>query len=116
MKPEQQRICIAKACGWSMIKTTLETSERFGVAGTLIGVKGGRSLHDKIPDFLNDLNAMFEAEKIFDENQQDTYWCQLRHIVDAGLDDMQHCFNTAHATAEQRAKAFLFAIGKWVEP
>lgn len=62
---------------------------------------------DEVPNYPADLNAMHEAEKALDnEDQRDEYWCLLRHSVSAGLDDMQHCFNTAHATAAQRAEAF----------
>ncbi len=103
MTKEAQRLAIATAVGFKEIID----SKSYGLIGC---EPGSGNFRVAVPDYLNDLNAMFEAEKILDENQQDTYWCQLRHIVDAGLDDMQHCFNTAHATAEQKSRAFLFAV------
>ena len=114
MTKEAQRLAIATACGWNS-QPEPATEEVKAIWGFVADKPKWWYVH-QLPDFASDLNAMFEAEKILDENQQDTYWCQLRHLVDCGMDELQHCFNTVHATAEQRARAFLFALGKWVEP
>lgn len=65
MSPDAQRIAIAEACGWFDIKR----SE--GFPPHLIGqhpnlqVPEGCCLYRRpIPDYLNDLNAMHEAEKV----------------------------------------------------
>jgi hypothetical protein len=50
-----------------------------------------------IPDYCNDLNAMHEAEKVLDETQAKCYEAMLG----------EYGF---HATARQRAEAFLRAI------
>lgn len=52
MNPEAQRIAIAKACGWTHI-----VFDR-GWKSTDLG-----DFQAKIPDYLNDLNTMHEAEK-----------------------------------------------------
>lgn len=75
-------------------------------------------LSERIPDYPNDLNAMFEAEKILTPKETEVYVLIL-------LDMMQipHAFRhltrtyylVMHATAEQRAEAFLKTIGKWEE-
>ena len=63
------------------------------------------------PDYLNDLNAMHEAEMIlirpnlYAKGGWGTY---LRHL--SIVTDEQHPID---ATAAQRAEAFLRAIGKW---
>lgn len=99
MTPEQQRITIAVACGW----TSRKDIERFWRAVDAAG----------IPDFLNDLNAMHEAEKILTKVQRTAYvnilWkkCALEH-----LDPYEW---SVSATAAQRAEAFLRTIGKWEE-
>ena len=87
--PEAQRIAIAEACGW---KT---------------GYRDPEAWHP-LPDYLSDLNAMHEAEKVLNEKQD--------HIMNDTLWDM--CEGRKylwHATASQRAEAFLRTIGKWKE-
>jgi hypothetical protein len=63
-----------------------------------------------LPDYLNDLNAMHEAEKMLTESQSAQYERRLmgsRSFVGAAE------FWIYHATAAQRAEAFLRTIGKW---
>jgi len=71
-----------------------------------------------IPDYLNDLNAMHEAE----ETLQSHHLCYeynnklyniLGNTVGNRADKPHHW--TWHATAAQRAEAFLKTIGKWEE-
>ncbi len=128
MKPEQQRIAIAEACGWKI--------ENYGPAGykTLYwrlrrpngtirvedctGEEWSRAIFGLMtPDYLNDLNAMHEAEKALSEKQQVWYLQKLMQVrfrthADSG---MIACMadKLAFATASQRAEAFLRTIGKW---
>jgi hypothetical protein len=53
-----------------------------------------------------DLNAMHEAEKELTQEQEDKYVTTL--CLDVQLEPRLH-----HATAQQRAEAFLKTIGKW---
>jgi hypothetical protein len=66
-------------------------------------------------DYCNDLNAMHEAEKWMISNLRLLdFWQfaeELKRIVPANLGDDSYI----HATARQRAEAFLKAIGKWEE-
>ena len=89
MNPEQQRIAIAEACGW---KT---------------GYRDPEAWHP-LPDFLHDLNAMHEAEKVLTNEQLEVY-CNILHKPNHGV------YWAIHATASQRAEAFLRTIGKWEE-
>jgi hypothetical protein len=108
MNKEQQRIAIAEACGW----TAEQDSNGYWRA---VDPKHGNAvelwLSERsvwsvgIPDYLNDLNAMHEAEKVLTTNQFDEYCYRLDTVG-----GMRHC---AHATAAQRAEAFLRAINKW---
>ena len=104
VSPEQQRIAIAEACGWTGFNpdnipdclqyTAKAPSGKWGL----------------IPDYLNDLNAMHEAEKVLTGYQQTvSYSDNLMKIVG------YHTFDSAHATAAQRAEAFLRTIGEWKE-
>jgi hypothetical protein len=90
MTKEQQRIAIAEACGWK--------EEDFGPSWY--------QSCTKMPDYLNDLNAMHEAEKVLDYNQ-------LREMEDSV--SFQFAVYPFHATATQRAEAFLRTINKWEE-
>ena len=108
MNKEKQKIAIAEACGWSNLQDS--DYKPFGKA-QLVGRHPGGSEQNllRVPDYLNDLNAMHEAEKVL-----------------TGLNDWQLCayVHTLHkmtsswvfnATAAQRAEAFLRTIGKWKE-
>jgi hypothetical protein len=94
MTPEQQRIAIAEACGWE------PTPEGHFHPDNPTG--------QTPPNYLNDLNAMHEAEKVLTSEQVTSY-------VDS-LESMNERWSTpAFATASQRAEAFLRTIGKWEE-
>ena len=103
MSPEAQRIAIAEACGWTDIKT-----------GPYDGLPFGRRKSHQlevIPDYLNDLNAMHEAEKVLENLQEAAFrgWLWLAH------NQPEFRCRIVHATAAQRAEAFLRTIGKWEE-
>jgi hypothetical protein len=89
MKPEQQRIAIAEACGWTGISN-------WG-AGGINGKHPKEPWTEVIPDYLNDLNAMHEAEK----KLPDVLFVRYANWIPP-------C-----ATAEARAEAFLRTLGKW---
>lgn len=57
-------------------------------------------------DFCNDLNAMHKAEKVMNSEQWVAYGKELSRL---GV------FPMVHATARQRAEAFLRTLGKWEE-
>jgi hypothetical protein len=99
MKPEQQRIAISEACGWTEIEPCTCCD---GVSRGYQPTPGAHKKH--LPDYLVDLNAMHEAENLVLRSAQ-----QCRDYADA-LDDG----NGGHfATAAQRARAFLRTIQKW---
>jgi hypothetical protein len=101
MTPESQQLAIAEACG--------ELNVRFTDSGLCIASIG--EMEDGtfwgthgVPDYLNDLNAMHEAEKVLTKIEATTYACgKLR----GGL------FDAVHATASQRAEAFLKTLNLW---
>jgi hypothetical protein len=98
MKPEQQRITIAEACGWTKISD-------WKAAG-INGQHPTEPWTEVIPDYLHDLNAMHKAEKWLIEDDQHAYGCYC-------IDLQEEYGNTVHLTAAQRAEAFLRTIGKW---
>jgi len=94
MNTEAQRIAIAEACGWK--------KESNGI----------RSL----PDYLNDLNAMHEAEKVLSKDDwDDKFYHWIGFVVSGGREAQLWEYRklVVHASAAQRAEAFLRTIGKW---
>ena len=103
MTPEAQRIAIAEACGWKYIKS----KKRWDAPN------GGWDYVETLPDYLSDLNAMHEAEKVLyadghDSDRACDYRANLVICADAGM--------SSSATAAQRAEAFLRLHGKWNSP
>ena len=97
MTPEQQQLAIAEACG------RVQRADGFWFpAGKYYGSAG-------IPDYFNDLNAMHEAEKVLVRLQWVSYLRRLQTLCDESVSW------PIHATASQRAEAFLRTIGKWEE-
>ena len=94
MTPEQQRIAIAEACGWTTKHKGLWV-ERLQTYAAL-------------PNYLNDLNAMHELEGILTNEQIEVY-CSFLQKPQWGI------WWGIHATAAQRAEAFIRTIGKWKE-
>jgi hypothetical protein len=85
MTPDQQRIAIATACGWTDTQ--------------IIDGKYGQT---DVPDYIGDLNACHEMEKAL-----------IRHGDWAVCDyDQRRKWN---ATAAQKAEAFLRTLGLWQE-
>ena len=101
MKPEAQRLAIAEACGWKWER--LCTGE---LHGKPVGEQGP---FREVPDYLNDLNAMHEVEKLLTEDQAEKFRAWLLKLNGYNHDRVVSC------TATQRAEAFLRTIGKWEE-
>jgi hypothetical protein len=114
VNPEQQRIAIAEACGWTKISD-------WKAAG-INGQHPTEPWTEVIPDYLNDLNAMHEAETLViysNDKSPKKYTQQIKAAIckDAGVKKAQMDFDMCiTATAAQRAEAFLKTIGKWKKP
>ena len=101
MTPEQQRIAIGLACGYSQCPC--------GVS-LCIGVRN-------MPDYLNDRNAMAAAVETLGIDAEDyahRLWMML--CFGRSMSDRRAMLTLSEATASQRAEAFLRIIGKWQEP
>jgi hypothetical protein len=119
MTPEQQRIAIAEACGWTEIKPQRATT---GISdyptGKLNGVRKDGSRDYYVPNYPKDLNAMHDAEKVLTGQAASDYDMHLWIVIKRDWDEANNPLATIaswHATAAQRAKAFLRTIGKWKE-
>lgn len=113
MKPEEQQIAIAEACGWTAVGLRLATTNR------VTPITGRHPIYKdilEIPDYLNDLNAMHEAEKVLEPDLFGKYCLTLQKITSyENWFEVENRFHLIHATASQRAEAFLKTLGLWKE-
>lgn len=127
MTPKAQRIAIAEACGWTRRDVDYgPRTENLWISPEGL-TNGVSSTSFWLPDYLSDLNAMHEAEKVLQQIQHDyshgfanewQYGCWTRYITTLkNLTKSARTFlgGEIHATAAQRAEAFLRTIGKWVD-
>ena len=126
MSPEKQRIAIAEACGWLNPHCDRSLAEKLhtnppsgwvGISPTTQTLDHGKDESKDynywtLPDYLNDLNAMHEAEKVLTPDLHGHYFAHLRRFTDAPHAEF---FVVIHATAAQRAEAFLRTLGLWEE-
>jgi predicted membrane chloride channel (bestrophin family) len=105
MNKEKQRIAIAEAC-------EIVSRDQWGPL-----YKTARGVLRDCPDYLNDLNAMHEAEKVLTYKQSFTYTNNLeartQTTTGLGRTIIGRTFQTIQSTAAQRAEAFLRTVGKW---
>ncbi len=105
MNPIEQREAIAKACGWTEQSLGWWRHEDHKLDAVIL------------PDYLNDLNAMHEAEKILTPKQWNTYTVNLARTIaechDANIKVSVPTNVLLSATAAQRAEAFLRTLGLW---
>lgn len=108
MSPEAQRIAIAEACGWTKCEHVASINLTKGIPPANNPPKYSTYENGmaQLPDYLNDLNAMHEAEKML-TNLVD----QLTYLYK--LSPVKSEWTLATATARQRASAYLRTIGKW---
>jgi len=113
MKPEQQKIAIATACGWTLCEyvESIGLEKGFPPLNNLPSYGTYENGMAQLPDYLNDLNAMHEAEKTLWEKD----WASRYDFVDK----LARILNPTHghhqqsgldlldATAAERAEAFL---------
>jgi len=64
----------------------------------------------KLLNYTSDLNAMHEAEKLLTDSQITAF---TRFLWEAMTDSPEARIGTIHATAAQRAQAFLKTLGLW---
>lgn len=103
MKTQEMGDAIAQACGW--------TRDNNPDCDCLYRTADGRAMFNPA----SCLNAMHEAEKVLTAFQENIYISRLADIIIASGERNIGGFDYLHATAAQRAEAFLRTIGKWEE-
>ena len=114
MTDEKINIAIAEACGWK--NADHPDVMKFKQGWTMpeewcMDPNGVLRFNHNRPDYCNDLNAMHEAEKTLTEEQCVFFRAHLHER----LEDHPASRYLWHATAAQRAEAFLITLGKWEE-
>jgi len=125
MTPERQRIKLAEFCGW---KRAPFDTKRWLSPGAIWshqrGVENGFIVPDcfgegGLPDYLNDLNAIHEAEEKLSIDQTYVYLKSLEIATHGKLRfnprDWMKTALIVHATPSQRAEALLRTIGRWTD-
>jgi hypothetical protein len=95
MSPEAQRIAIAKSVGIHLHDGDHAPSNYVFATD--------------LPDYLNDLNAMHEVEESLGGSTDYKWSGYCTHLLDV----CGEMGSRIHATAAQRAEAYLRTIGKW---
>lgn len=130
MNADKQRIAIARAHGWRV-----GVAEHFKLLcrpGEIVGVCCGSHLTEEaifstfltlgdcgleyvIPNYPSDLNAMHEAEKTLVGDSCFKFLDALQDVIARSFPNGNDSvfWTCVHATAAQRAEAFLRTIGKW---
>ena len=117
MTATEQRVALAKWMGWSHIEDRskpLMMHEGFAMCGyPPEGIIVGKKL--KLPDFLNDLNAVHEAlMKLPSDGKWAVYKHALMRICNFDAENDTVCWMITHnATAPQRFEALLRCLGLW---
>lgn len=111
MTSEQINIAIAESLGWTQVQLYITDP-----AKRLWGYTPGPDTDwTSVPDYCNDLNAMHEVEKTLDDEQWLDYIRCLQEDVCRCFGKYRSMIAVCHATALQRAEAYLRTIGKWNE-
>lgn len=110
MTEQEQRIAIAEVCGWVHDGSVTPAPRGQPVFREWWQSPRAERAHsaDDLPDYLHDLNAMHEAEPFVMNRvvQGENTYDYILGIVCAKEPIW-------HATAAQRAEAFLRTIGRW---
>jgi hypothetical protein len=115
MNKEQQRIAIAEACGWKLVTDNPEYEPYWeDPKGNMVAVNNG--VH-RLPNYLNDLNAMHEAEKVLwemDWSFRSIFNDHLANIIKRRKVNRNEwdAETLLDATAAQRAEAFVKTLSK----
>jgi hypothetical protein len=112
VSPEGQRIAIAEVCGWTNVTQGVGPNRNLFLGDKPMRDSSGKvygyTVDQRVPDYFNDLNAMYAAEEVLvARGLHSAYYDELISVTTVDR------FFLIHATAAQRAEAFLRTLGKW---
>lgn len=106
MKLISQQKAIATALGWTEI-----SNDRFPKGRECKGANWGKP----VPNYPGSLDLMHEAHETLTTDQHRQYRRHLQLIVRDGCDPGNKHHSVCHATAGQRAEAFLRTLNLWTD-
>ena len=109
LSPEEQKIKVAELCGWKFV-TNHPTRENHWVRPSDPTFPISQEVVLQwMPDYLNDLNAMHEAERAYFRARtcEDPYLRYRRKLIEVVGGDL---IDAITATAAQRAEAFVCTL------
>ena len=116
LTPEKQRIKVAELCGWEYdgeyVVAAGRPEERVWIHSSSAWNGGWARIYE-LPRYLNDLNAMHEAEKVMTPEQAIDYVWAIGAVIDFenGVPfTATGNFQMMQATAAQRAEAFALTM------
>lgn len=116
MTDKEMNIAMAEACGarWRCVNAASHRQMSFDDGKPLAVIRDTtpediKFYAKKLPDYLHDLNAMYDAEEIF-YGKSGTFRGSEQTIIYERL--LARLNSPLRATARQRAEAFLITIGK----
>jgi hypothetical protein len=120
MSPEKQRIAIAIACGATNVAPQIVKNVRHQGDDITVEVWSDSGW---FPDYLCDLNACHEMEKVltYKQNEQFVFWLNHLHpsadihYAEKKRDLRLDVFDLCHSTAAEKCEAFLRTLGLWEE-
>lgn len=127
MTPEAQNAIIGEHAGWKfkpifVRATELESAhERGEASGCWIRPGNEDWQHERLPDFVNDLNAMRDVLIELSDEQFMEYTATLVNVVTANSSTVLENLRTSEkrrlfsAHASQQSQALVRTIGKWKE-
>jgi hypothetical protein len=113
MTDQEINVAIAEACGWTEIRYYYENEWTTCKEWLGITPRGGLW---HVPNYCTDLNAIHKAEQTLNSSLVSRYndelakTCKVLESIFAKTGPQGWVF---HATARQRAEAFLRTLGKW---
>ena len=121
MSNEKLNVKIAPLCGYTH-HSTQELVDRYRSIGVMVKDdpegyfwRNPAGQIVAVPDFCSDLNAMYEAEKNLNQEQRDrnyaVIWQMIRSLPKSNeCQNIENGWLVYHATARQRAEAFVLAM------
>lgn len=121
MTPQEQRVAIASSHGWDDIRVDVdwlpeETSGLFSFPHPTKPGKIKRCINrKKIPDYLNDRDAMVEAILCLPDDKRRKFggWLKYVMVIWGDINDLDLIYVSVTAPLDILAQAYLRTVGLW---
>lgn len=115
MSPEKQRIAILIAMGWKRTWSHEREVFDWDRPDGSWAMSSATAIPYNSPDYLNDRNAIHEAEVSLLNNSNGQEWIETLCRIRGGWENNTHFDLMVRSSIEERREALLRTIGKWEE-